>query len=69
MKTLTVEKVKEKVKIIKDASIEDYESAHSLEDKLYIEVLKDISKGNPDAPKLAKAALAANKIKFPRWYA
>lgn len=69
MKPLTVEKVKELVKAVKDQSTEDYESAHSLEDKLYISVLKDISKGNPDAVKLAQAALVANKIKFPRWYA
>ena len=49
----------------------DYEAAHSLEDDLFIEVLKTIALGfeNIEAYELADEALKSLDIDFPRWCA
>jgi len=45
----------------------DPEAAHSMEDKLYIDVLREIAEGASDPAKLAVAALATQDLKFDRW--
>jgi hypothetical protein len=48
----------------------DPESAHGLESQLYQDVLQAIADGKcPDPAALARVALQANKIKYPRWFA
>jgi hypothetical protein len=47
----------------------DSEEAHSLEDRLYEDVLEAIAKGHPLARELAAAALGTKELHFPRWYA
>lgn len=48
----------------------DAEEAHECEDKLYLKVLESIANGTCKQPRrCAKAALKANNIEFPRWYA
>jgi phage shock protein A len=66
-KNLTVEDVKARVKEIKESAKMDYNGAHAMEDSLYEDVLKAISKGKCDDPAtLAKEALKTTKIKFAR---
>lgn len=48
------------------AKQQDPESAHGLEDALYLDVLKAISAGAPNAKDLAEAALKAAEMKFVR---
>ncbi len=57
-----------RVKEIRD-SLPDYEKAHSLEDQLYLEVLQEAAKGNPEAYALARAALKSKKLDFERYSA
>lgn len=47
----------------------DPEDAHQREDALYIQVLREIANGNPDAQALAAEALKAVDFDFERWYA
>ncbi len=47
----------------------DCEAAHSEEDKLHVDVLREIAKGGMFAEELAKAALRTLDIEFERWYA
>jgi hypothetical protein len=47
-----------------EAARADHERAHGLEDELYIRVLKAIAAGTRTPRALAKAALAAQNIKF-----
>lgn len=50
-----------------EAAKADFEHAHSLEDRLYIEVLSTIAAGSADDPaELARVALRANGISFRR---
>jgi hypothetical protein len=65
---MTVEQVKEQVKLIKAVAGDD-EAAHSYEDALHEHVLKAIAKGAENAPELAKEALKTTKIDFARWCA
>jgi len=65
-KIMTKNEVKKRVKDIKD-SADDYESAHSMEDDLYQDVLNAIAEGAEDAAVLAKEALKTTKINFPRY--
>jgi hypothetical protein len=64
-KIMTKNEVKQRVKDIKD-NADDYESAHSMEDDLYQDVLNAIAEGAEDAVGLAKEALKTTKINFPR---
>lgn len=51
------------------ASVGDREIAHSMEDKLYRDVLIVIASGASHPNALAKAVLAASEIDYPRWMA
>jgi hypothetical protein len=65
---LTVDMVNERVAQI-SRKVKDPEDAHSAEDGLYLEVLRAIAGMRGPAARLAKAALATTKIRFPRWCA
>lgn len=47
----------------------DNEIAHEMEDDLYIDVLKEVVAGNPEAREMAKEALKTQTFDFMRWYA
>ncbi len=47
----------------------DPESAHSEQDRLYLAVLKTIAEGVENPAELAREAIKAEKINFPRWMA
>jgi hypothetical protein len=48
----------------------DYETAHDIEDMLYIALLTEIANGKcPDPKQYAKEALESQKLEFPRWCA
>ena len=66
---MTVEKVRERVaKII--ACREDAEAAHSLEDDLYVDVLRAIVAGDCESPQeIAFEALKTQAFDFQRWCA
>ncbi len=56
-------------RLLKDIRKEDDETAHILEDKMFVKVLKEIACGAVNAQALAKEALKSQKISFCRWYA
>jgi hypothetical protein len=64
-----VSHVRQRVQAIADAA-PDNEVQHSLEDDLFVDVLKIIAERSTDdhARVLAGAALEGRKIKFERWY-
>jgi hypothetical protein len=62
---MTVQQVKNRLSAIK-AVKRDFEVAHSMEDELYIEVLRAIVAGVPNAQELAEAALESQAIDFAR---
>lgn len=64
---MKIEEVKEKVKELKVLA-GNPEVAHQKEDELYIAVLRSIASGSRSVRTLAKEALEARKIDFPRWY-
>jgi hypothetical protein len=67
---MTVYRIKKLIaEIKKQANKFDHERAHGLEDELYIKVLTAIAQGEPNAQKLAKAALKSQRIKFFRFTA
>lgn len=68
LKNMTVGPVNQRVKAIKNCA-GDYEIAHSLEDYLFQDVLAAIAAGNPNAQKLAAAALKPAKLAFERYAA
>ena len=66
-KNLTVEDVKARVEEIKEKVKTDPELAHSMEDNLFMDVLKAIAKGKcDDSTALAKEAVKTTKLKFER---
>ena len=66
MKIETVNKCIERIR----ASAGDPEAAHSMEDHLYVAVLRSIAHRTCDDPQgCAQAALEAQKIEFARWCA
>jgi hypothetical protein len=66
---MTLNEIKARLEDIR-AIDDDNETAHRKEDQLYIDVLKFIASGAcRDAPGYAYAALAAEKLKYVRWYA
>lgn len=70
-KYLTLAEVREAVKSI-EALIWDYESAHSLEDELYVKVLRAIAAGGLSeghGAALAEEALKVRELDFARWCA
>jgi len=68
---ISVKRVQQLVYDIRQAADEyiDYEKAHTWQDRLYIEVLRSIAEGAPNAKELAEEALKVEKIKFPRYCA
>lgn len=65
---LTPAMVLARVDEIRDQRHDD-EAAHSLEDDLWGEVLREIAAGADNAAELAAAALKSNDIDFARWCA
>jgi len=63
---MDIKDVKKVIKEIKQKFTLDYEVAHGLEDKLYIDVLTSISKDPSNAQELAKAAIKTQKFDFER---
>lgn len=62
---MTIEDVKERIQKIKDVK-DDYEKAHSLEDELWRNVLREVAKGASNSQGLAEAALKSRWIRFAR---
>ena len=65
---MTISEVRVRVKEVAKLST-DHERAHSAEDQLYLDVLRAIAEGHPDAARLARAALATQLFVFPRYCA
>lgn len=65
---LTIAAVRECVADIQ-ASVGDPERAHGMESELFAAVLRAVSEGHPHSAEIAKAALAALDLDFPRWCA
>jgi len=61
--------ISEKLKLIEGIGDGDPEVSHSLEDKLYKEVLEAIAKGAENPSELAKEVLKVSELNFARWYA
>lgn len=61
--------ISEKLKLIEGIGDGDPEVSHSLEDKLYKEVLEAIAKGTENPSELAKEVLKVSELNFARWYA
>ena len=65
---MKIEEIKRRVDLIKERA-DDPESAHSQEDKLYLDFIKYISKLSSPLGKKALAVLETQEIDFPRWCA
>jgi hypothetical protein len=65
---MTLKELKEEIKKL-EAIKGDDELAHSKEDGLREQVLKEIAKGNPESQKLAREVLKTSSIDFGRWCA
>lgn len=67
---MTTKDIEGRVAAIKQQAAEhDDESAHILEDALWQVVMEAIADGDPNASRLAAAALKTKDIKFARWCA
>ncbi len=67
---MKIQEVRQRVNEIRQRA-GDPEVAHAMEDQLYRDVLAGIAAdpvGGSPARRLAKTALAARDIDFPRWY-
>ncbi|KLK98059.1 hypothetical protein XJ18_17675 [Bacillus pumilus] len=64
---MTVDDVRERVENIRQVAFDD-ETAHGMEDDLYIDVLEAIATGADSPEKLAAEALKTQEIEFYRWY-
>lgn len=64
---MTVDDVQERVEVIRQIALDD-ETAHGMEDELYIDVLGAIANGADNPEKLAAEALKTLEIEFSRWY-
>lgn len=65
---VTPDDVASRVARVRDL-VDDAETAHIEEDRLYREVLAAIANGAPDAQALADKALETQWVEFVRWYA
>lgn len=65
---MTLKELKKRIKMIQEIAHDD-EAAHSMEDDLRDEVLREIAKGSAEACQLAKEVLKTSKIDFARWCA
>jgi hypothetical protein len=66
---LTRNMIRVKIREIEEKARTDAEAAHGLEDKLFEEVLETIEKGAKQPRSLARVALTARNISFPRYCA
>jgi len=64
---MTIDEVRERVDDIRHGAGDD-ETAHGMEDNLYIDVLEAIANGAGNPEKLAAEALKTQEIEFYRWY-
>lgn len=66
---MTVEQVRERVAEI-EASVGDDETAHGMEDRLYLDLLRAIAEGRcADPAACAAEAIKADELDFARWCA
>lgn len=66
---MTIKEVQQRVAEISNASDDD-EQAHSMEDCLYVDLLKAIESGNAEAPQaMCQIALTVRDMDFARWCA
>jgi len=67
---MTLTEIESRVQAIRDMAC-DFERAHSLEDKLWADVLEAISNEECECPKAEAAAMAltTRQIEFERWCA
>lgn len=65
---MDVTKIRDRVHEIRVCS-DNPEGAHTLEDALYLDVLRAIADGAENPEELAREALLAAEIMFPRWCA
>lgn len=65
---MTLDDVRALVQAISERAF-DNEAAHSMADDLYIEVLRAVANGHPDAGAMAAHALLVEDIDFERWCA
>lgn len=67
---MTIEEVQDRIAEIANAAVRaDNETAHLLEDDLFMSVLGAIAGGAPNGRELADAALKALNLGYARWYA
>jgi hypothetical protein len=66
---ITLQQAQTRIQEIRDQAIQDFESAHMLEDQFRHEILQAISNGSPHSRELAHLALSTSEITFSRWYA
>jgi hypothetical protein len=65
---MTIDEVIQRIQAIKDNE-DNYEVAHSLEDRLREDILKAIANGVDNAQELAQLALTTSDLDFSRWCA
>lgn len=67
----TLQDVKDDVEAIKHyaGKNRDPEAAHSMEDDMFVDVLRAIADGAPNAQEMAREALKSVALDFPRWCA
>jgi hypothetical protein len=67
----TIQDVKDDIEAIKHYACNknDPEMAHGMEDDMFIDVLRAIADGAPDAQELAREAIKSVLLDYPRWYA
>lgn len=65
---IDLKEVQDRLRLIEETKWDD-ESAHGLEDTLYIEVLEAVAAGHPESAALAAEVLKARDIDFARWCA
>lgn len=63
---MSIKDLEDSLREIEDAS-SDYEAAHSMEDDLREDVLREIADGNPLSVELAKLVLTSSEIDFVRY--
>lgn len=62
---MTIAEVRERAKVVASL-VNDWEAAKAAEDALYLDVLRAIADGDPDAARLARTALSTQLYVFKR---
>ncbi len=65
---MNIEEIQYRIKAINEISHDD-EAAHSLEDRLYEDFIKHVSKRKDKIGNMARQILATQEIDFSRWCA